>query len=98
DVKSFGFTEVTGSGKLASESRSVAAFTAIDIEGSADVVLTQDATQSVRVEADDNIVPIITTEVKNGKLTISTSKSVTTKNKMTVYISIPTVTALGIDG
>lgn len=52
-----------GSGQRASESRPVGDFEAIDLAGPIKLIVRQAATPSLRVEADDNLLPLIETEV-----------------------------------
>lgn len=63
---------VEGSGVLAREERPVSGFDSIEIAGSADVTITIGASESVVVETDDNIMPLIKTEVRGDTLVIDT--------------------------
>src|SRR5438874_537424 len=63
-------TTVQGSGTRASETRQVDPFSAVDSVGAEDVTITIGAQQSITVEADDNILPLIETKVSNGRLRI----------------------------
>ena len=65
----FGPTE-PGSGKVKSETREVTDFHAIEIEYPAEITITQGKAASVKVEADDNFLPGLITQVKDGTLTI----------------------------
>lgn len=56
----------TGSGRIATEKRSVSDFEAISLSGSMDVVVRQGATEGVEVQADDNLLPLIETVVEPG--------------------------------
>ncbi len=58
----------TGSGVASREARDVGPFTAIALSVPALVELTQGDRDSVLLEADDNIVPLIDTVVENGNL------------------------------
>lgn len=89
---------ISGSGNVVTEARTLDAFDRIQIDGSTNIVLRQAATQAVSVEGDDNIVPIIVTQVRNGELLISNTQSYNTKNAVTVYVAIPTISALRIRG
>ena len=89
---------VSGSGNVITEDRTLDDIDRITVQGSANVVLRQETTQSVSVEADDNIVPIITTEVRGGELFISNSQSYRTRNAVTVYVAIPSVRSLRVQG
>jgi hypothetical protein len=59
---------ITGSGMISTENRRVPGFSRIVVEGSGDVVISQGLVQSVSVEADDNVLPAVKTEVIGGVL------------------------------
>jgi hypothetical protein len=67
---------VTGSGTLRTESREVAAFSVIELTGSGDVVVEQDGTESLVIEAEDNLLPELTTDVSSGVLRLGTREGV----------------------
>jgi len=52
-----------GSGKSRTEQRSASGFQAIEADGSIDVVLRQSGREGVEVRADDNLLPLVETEV-----------------------------------
>ncbi|HPQ42332.1 MAG TPA: DUF2807 domain-containing protein, partial [bacterium] len=54
---------ITGEGPVLDESRDVAAFSEIVLDGSIDARITAADTQSVMVRAQQNILPLIVTEV-----------------------------------
>jgi hypothetical protein len=66
---SFAFGE-PGSGVVKSQTREVSDFHAIEIDYPAQVVITQGKAVSVKVEADDNLLPGLFTQVQNGTLKI----------------------------
>lgn len=65
-----GFESVVGSGNVASENRNVSSFTSIVLLGSAHVEVTFGQSESVSIEADDNILPLVETIAKNNQLVI----------------------------
>lgn len=89
---------------LKRETRTVGNFDAVRLIGSYDVVYSQGKTTKVEVVAPDNMMDMITTEVKNGTLTISTKKiaGVTvisrTSDDVTVYVTSPTLTEMNLIG
>jgi len=89
---------VDGSGEVRSETRQVASFNGVVIRGSMDLILTQDPTQSLRVEAEDNIVPLITTTVDNGTLIVDNRECIMTTRGIRIYASIPQVRLIRIEG
>lgn len=89
---------VKGSGKVDVEKRQVAPFTGIAVDGSADVTVTYGTEQRVEITTDDNILPIITTEVSDRVLNIDSKESYSTSYGVSVAITIPTLVSIEIDG
>jgi len=65
---------VPGSGVVRSEERRVSGFDAIAIEYPASIIVRQGKSESVTIEADDNLLPQLTTEVRNGTLEFKNSE------------------------
>ncbi len=86
---------VQGSGVAASEVRQVAEFAQVQLTGSVAVEVEVGPTASVRVEADDNIVPLITTAVVGSTLKIATSRGFSTDQPVKVTVSVPRL--LGVE-
>lgn len=63
-------TIATGSGQTASESRDVSGFTKIELAGAGEVTVRQSGEESLTVEADTNLLPLVTSEVSNGTLVL----------------------------
>ncbi len=61
---------VTGSGRVTSENRNVSNFNALRLAGLGEVTFTQGDTEALTVQAEDNLMPYIRTEVQNGTLII----------------------------
>jgi hypothetical protein len=62
---------VPGSGEIQTETRDTGAFEAIAIEyPGAEIVIRQGDKETVEIEADDNLLPQLSTEVRSGMLTI----------------------------
>jgi hypothetical protein len=59
-----------GSGNIVNETRTVTTFKAIEVDYPAQVFITQGATESVKVEADDDFLPGLQTRVRANKLEI----------------------------
>ncbi len=69
-VSGCGFQIVTGSGKIATETRNVSGFTSVSLAGIGNVYLTQGQTESVRIQAEDNLIPYFDTSVQGTTLKI----------------------------
>jgi hypothetical protein len=59
-----------GSGNVVTETRDVSDFRAIEVSYPAQVLITQGDKESVKLEAEDNLLPGLKTQVKNGVLEI----------------------------
>jgi hypothetical protein len=70
-----GGERVQGSGKIVKQNREVGHFNALSIGVSSDVDIRLGNTESVIVETDDNIQPLIETKVENGTLHIRAAKN-----------------------
>jgi hypothetical protein len=59
---------VAGSGVVKSESRQVSNFDAIRVEYPAEIIVTQGRSESLEIEAEDNVLPQLSANVRNGTL------------------------------
>jgi hypothetical protein len=69
-IGSGGWRTVQGSGTIHSESRAVAQFDKVSVSGSGELVISQGQEEALTIEADDNLLPLIKSEVTNGHLRI----------------------------
>lgn len=60
-----------GSGNVLTETRAVSDFHAIEVNYPAQVLIQQGRTESLKIEAEDNVLPRLKTQVRNGVLEIS---------------------------
>lgn len=94
---SFG-TGIRGSGTSKTESRTVPTYTNIETHGAFDVIVTTGPTPSLTVEADDNLLPIIRTQVSGNTLTVDSTASYSTNSRLVIRITHPAVKAITING
>jgi hypothetical protein len=97
-VTACGGAGVVGSGTAATQARHVAAFSGVDLAGSANVTIDAGAAQAVVVRADDNLLARVTTLVRAGTLVIRTRGSFITSSPMSVEVSVPSLQALTVSG
>ena len=71
DLNGCGKETVKGSGDLITEERQLPEFKTIKLKGIGRVVLTQGQTHAIGIQTDDNIMPLIETEVHSDQLVIS---------------------------
>ncbi len=86
-----------GNKNVVKEERAIGSFTGIEVGGAFNVYLTQEDKNSVFIEADENLMEQITTEVNDGILEIG-SRNIRNATKLNIYISTPTLNSLEISG
>ena len=89
---------VAGSGVVTSQNRSVPAFDKIDIGGEYEVVVRVGATRSVVLEGDDNLLPLLRTEVRNGTLHIESEEDLRPREEIRIEIGVETLNAIHSGG
>ncbi len=87
-----------GSGNVVSEERPVPVFNKVSMKGEGDVVLKRGGEQSVVIETDDNILPVIKTTVRNNRLVISNEKYSLNPTALTYYITVDKLNEISISG
>lgn len=88
---------ILGSGNVVTETRQVEGFTKIQADGMMDVYLEQ-GPYSLKIEADDNLMQYLTSELKGDKLVISTSNKHLTYERLRFYISAPILNEINSNG
>lgn len=89
---------ITGSGNVVSKDFTVDKFHSVDFGGFGNLYVTQKAQQSMRIEAEDNILELLNVDVANGKLIISSSRCFTNIKPVNVYVSMDEVRNLAGSG
>jgi hypothetical protein len=90
---------ITGSGNVVTEKRGTGSFTGIHTEGVMPVEIKNGSPAEVIVEADDNLVKYINTEVEDGILRIKMKKYTNLVNcTFKVYVTAPVINSLSSSG
>ena len=89
---------IKGSGQTATEMREMASFHAIEVSGVLQVEVVAQKEQTVEVEADDNLLRYIKTEVRGGTLKMWTERQLKTSNPMRVRITVQDIDELEVSG
>ena len=91
---------IKGDGNIKKETRTVADFTSLSSRGPMDVKIVYGNSNSIQVEADENLLPYIETSVENGKLIIQPKKNMNlrSRSKMVVYVSMTKINMLQLSG
>jgi len=70
-----------------SEERAVTNFNRISVRDGIEVYFTQDSITSIKVEAQDNSISLVRTEIENGELLIRQNKKTTNRDTIKVFVS-----------
>ena len=93
-------SRIEGSGVSKTVSRSVSAFSMVEFAGVGTARIHPGSPQAVTVTGDDNIVPLVTTEVRDGTLVVSTKENTqfSTVTPLVVDVRAPSVTGSSLSG
>jgi len=89
---------VQGSGTAKNEKREVSGFKQVAAGGAITLEIVAQKDFSVEVEADDNLLALIKTEVSGDTLKISSEERISPKTKILVKISMPELNSLDVSG
>ena len=92
------FSEVKGSGKRQTETRQVGPFTSIEADGAFDIEVVCGKAVSVEVEADDNVLSLVGTEVSGNKLELKPVGGYSTAEAPKIKITVPNIDAFSTNG
>jgi len=94
--------QLIGSGKVATENRTVHDFSAVEVSGSGDLVVKQSDTDELSIQADENILPRIETNIVSTVLHIDLNtrplNSITSKNPIIYLVKMKAVKSISLNG
>ncbi|MGB7069266.1 MAG: head GIN domain-containing protein [Pyrinomonadaceae bacterium] len=91
-------SRVVGSGTTAIENRDIEEFDSIDVGGVFHVEVTAQKDFHIAIEADDNLLPLIRTEVSGGVLSIESEGDLKPSGPIRVRVSAPNIAKLDVTG
>jgi hypothetical protein len=89
---------VSGNGNVATETREVADFSKISAGGAFEIFLEQGNTEALTIDADENLLPLINTNVSNGVLEIASQRPIRNASTLNVFITIKDISAIDVSG
>ncbi|WNJ20656.1 head GIN domain-containing protein [Pontibacter sp. G13] len=89
---------IRGNGNVVEEARELSAFHGISVGGAYDVYVKKGSRYAVLIKADENIIPVVETKVKDQVLHIRNSKGINKAKELSVYITTPDLTFLQASG
>ena len=89
---------VAGSGKRKTEKRTVGSFGSVSTEGAFDIKIVCQKPQSLEIAGDDNILPLVTTEVSNNVLHIRNLRAYSVSEPIALTISVEDLEGIDSSG
>jgi hypothetical protein len=98
-----GFQMVSGSGRIATETRNISGFSGVTLAGIGNVYITQGPADSLRIEAEDNLIPYFDTSIQRGTLKIGIKDvymgvSLLPTRPVNFYVTLPNIEAVTLAG
>ena len=89
---------IRGNGSIKTETRDVAAFEAIIFDGAYDMQIDCQQKQSLAIETDENLLPLVKTEVHDNTLHIHTKGILFPTHRIRIVVSVPNITEFTSNG
>lgn len=89
---------IKGNGNSVTDQRVIPSFNAIDIQGNYEVKLIKNEKSSLKIIADDNIIPHILSVVENDTLKINNKNKIKSNNNIKIYINYWDLKAINCGG
>jgi hypothetical protein len=90
--------KVSGSGNRKTEKRTLASFNAINTQGAFSVDVNSQKPASIEIETDDNILPLIRSEVRNDVLYLKSDETYNSRDGVVIHIAMPQLNAVEATG
>lgn len=91
---------LVGSGNSVTEDRAVSGINAVSLLNSGKLIVQYGTTESLSITADDNILPLLTSDVVNGHLTLSSkpNTSISTRSGIVYLLTVKNLQAIEVAG
>lgn len=90
--------QVTGSGNRQTVKRDIRAFTSISTEGAFEIDIACQKEPGLELEGDDNILPLVSTEVSNNVLYIKSSRGYNVNTPIRLRLTVANLEGLSVSG
>jgi hypothetical protein len=97
-VSLYSCSRITGTGPVVTESRTLGEITELDLEMNATVYLIKGDSQSVVLKAQQNILNVVSTELKNNCLKVKTLESITDTEPIQIWITVKSIESIELNG
>ncbi len=89
---------IRGNGSIKTETRDVAAFESVTCDGSYEVQIDCQGKQSLAIETDENLLPLVKTEVRDNKLHVYTKGMLFPTHRIRITASVPNINGFTSNG
>ena len=89
---------IQGSGKLTTETRAISSFTAVEFASFGTLMIEQGSEESLTIAAEDNILPLLTSEVNDNILIIGINGAANTTRGIQYRLTVKALDAITISG
>jgi hypothetical protein len=89
---------VAAGGESTTATRSVSEFHTIQSSISADIYLSQGSSPQLKIEAEESVMKLITTEVSGGKLMIKSERNFSSNKPIKIWLTAKEIRAIGLMG
>lgn len=95
-----GMRVIKGSGDLISETRQVSNFDSIELSGVGEVIITQDGSETLKIETDDNVMKYVKVEVegKTLKLGFEPGTNIIDPSRLVFYVTVDDLGSVDVSG
>lgn len=90
--------QVRGSGKRIVQKRDIGDFKSISTEGAYEIRVVCQQAKSLEIEGDDNVLAVISAEVRNGVLRLKSLRNYSVSEPIIVRVSVPNLEGLSVSG
>jgi len=96
----FGWRVVRGSGNVVEEEREVAGLAGVTLNGNGHLTIEKGDTERLRIEAEDNLLPYIESEVRGGVLELGQQKKVNLwpRREINYYLTVISLESVTVSG
>jgi len=89
-------SDTVGSGNLATETRAVGGFNAVSVGGAGHLILERTGVESLQITAEDNLLPLIQSELVNGELVLGFVPGVNVRTTREVLYRVTAASLAGL--
>ena len=99
-VSILGLGTTKGSGDVKTSSRAVSGFTRVQLSGAGILNIAQTGAESLTISAEDNLLPLLTSDVSDGTLTLGVKQgqSITPTKPITYTLTVKQLDAINLSG